>query len=324
MLCKTLLEDCGLLVPQRPHGVDVVKSVGMFIFVLWGFLSWDIEDRFQHSGEIVWRHVMRVLKAMKLLTIAHCRPTRSQHSRHLFLKSRRKYFPFRDCIGVLDITHVEAHLPPQEAAPYFGRKGRHTQSILAVCDFDLCFTFVSCRWEGSMHAIRVFNELTQDSTKQFPMPEEENITNQKGFLAPFKGCRYHQEQFRATGWPRNANEIFNMVHSSLRSAIERTFGVWKVRRGFLHNMPQYDFGKVQVPLVGASMALHNFIRHNSNDDEAFNRVANVENFTFNDMPNVAGVGYDDDGEPKGDDVHMNEVKKSIRNELVQHRHELGL
>ncbi|CAL5346178.1 unnamed protein product [Camellia sinensis] len=90
-------------------------------------------------------------------------------------------------------------------------------------------------------------------------------------------------------------------------------------------MPRHDFGKVLVPLVGASMALHNFIHRISNDDEAFNRVANVENFTFNDMPNVAGVGDDDDGEPEGDnDVHINEVRKSIRNELMRHRHELGL
>ncbi|GMP72363.1 hypothetical protein CsSME_00030434 [Camellia sinensis var. sinensis] len=90
-------------------------------------------------------------------------------------------------------------------------------------------------------------------------------------------------------------------------------------------MHRYDFGKVQVPLVKASMALQNFIRRNSNDDKAFNGVANVENFTFNDMPNVVGVGDDDDGELEGDDnVHMNEVRKSIRNELVRHRRQHGL
>ncbi|GMP83308.1 hypothetical protein CsSME_00037269 [Camellia sinensis var. sinensis] len=111
----------------------------------------------------------------------------------------------------------------------------------------------------------------------------------------------------------------------MRSAIERTFGVWKARWGFIHNMPRYDFGKVQVPLVGASMAIHNFIRRNSSDDEAFNKVANAETFTFNDIPNVDGLGDDDDGEPEGDDdVHMNDVRKSIRNELVRHRRELGL
>ncbi|CAL5368319.1 unnamed protein product [Camellia sinensis] len=131
------------------------------------------------------------------------------------------------------------------------------------------------------------------------------------------GCRYHQEEFRAIGRTRNANEVFNTVYSSLQSVIERTFRVWKARWGFLHNMPQYDFGKVQVPLVGASMALHNFMRRNPNDDEAFNRVANAETFTFNDMPNVASVGDDDDGKPEGDeDVHMNEVRKSIRNEFA--------
>ncbi|KAL7258402.1 hypothetical protein ACSBR1_004516 [Camellia fascicularis] len=141
----------------------------------------------------------------------------------------------------------------------------------------------------------------------------------------FKECRYHQEEFRATGRAKNANEVFNTVHSSLRSAIEHTFGVWKVRWGFLYNMPRYDFGKVQVPLVEASMALHNFTHRYSNDNEAFNRVANAETFIFYDVPNAAGVGDDDDDEPEGDDdVHMNQVRKSIWNELVRHRRELGL
>ena len=90
-------------------------------------------------------------------------------------------------------------------------------------------------------------------------------------------------------------------------------------------MPRYDFGKVRVSLVGASMAIHNFICRNSSADAALNKVANAENFTFNDMPNVDGRGDDDDGEPEGDDdIHMNEVRKSIRNELVRHRRQLGL
>lgn len=149
--------------------------------------------------------------------------------------------------------------------------------------------------------------------------------NQKDFLAPFKGCRYHQEQFRVTGRASNANEVFNTVHSSLRSAIARTFGVWKACWGFLHNMPRYDFGKVQVQLVGASMALHNFICHNSDEDEAFNMVANAEHFIFSDMPNAAGVGDDDELDPAGDDdIEMNEFRKSIRNVLLQNRHKLRL
>lgn len=90
-------------------------------------------------------------------------------------------------------------------------------------------------------------------------------------------------------------------------------------------MPRYDFGKVQVPLVGASMALHNFICRNSDEDEAFNTVANAEHFIFSDMPNAAGVGDDDELDPAGDDdIEMNEFRKSIRNVLVQNRHELRL
>ncbi|XP_028117585.1 uncharacterized protein LOC114315205 [Camellia sinensis] len=267
LLCKTLVEDFGLPLPQRPHGVDIVESVSMFIFALQGFSSWDIEDRFQHSEETVCCHVMRVLKAMKC-TLSTDEVTTQQTS-------------------VLRVS----------------------TKIFAI--------------SSSMHDDRVFNEVTQDPTKQFSTLEDgkyylvdAGYKNQKGLLAPFKGCRYHQEEFPTTGWARDANEVFNTVHSSLWSAIERTFGVWKARWGFLHNMPRYDFGKVNVPLVGASLALHNFIHRNSNNDEAFNKVANAETFTFN-MPNVAGVGDDDDGELEGDDdIHINEVRKSIQNELV--------
>ena len=94
-LCNTLVADFGLELPQRPHGIDVVESVGMFIYLLRGFPSWDIEDHFQHSGETVWRHFKRVLRAMKEFTRAHCRPTRPQNSRHPYLESQPKYLPFR-------------------------------------------------------------------------------------------------------------------------------------------------------------------------------------------------------------------------------------
>ena len=71
----------------------------------------------------------------------------------------------------MDGTHVQARLPPEDAIPYFGRKGYHTQNILAVCDFDMCFTFVSAGWEGSMHDTRVFYNVVMDPNKNFPHPE---------------------------------------------------------------------------------------------------------------------------------------------------------
>ncbi|KAK5794140.1 hypothetical protein PVK06_035347 [Gossypium arboreum] len=49
-----------------------------------------------------------------------------------------------------------------------------------------------------------------------------------GFLGPYRGERYHLPDFRRGNHQVSGKkEIFNHAHSSLRSVIERTFGVWK-------------------------------------------------------------------------------------------------
>jgi hypothetical protein len=48
-----------------------------------------------------------------------------------------------------------------------------------------------------------------------------------GYLTPYKGEKYHLPDFRRAGRGNKIEERFNYVHSSLRSVIEQTFGVWK-------------------------------------------------------------------------------------------------
>ncbi|XP_028075009.1 uncharacterized protein LOC114277307 [Camellia sinensis] len=173
-LCETLVNDFGLQVPQRPHGLAVEESVAMFIHVLKGKQNREIQERFQHSGETVSRHVHNVLNSMKEFTVVHCRPTYSQHRIHPYVRSRRKYLPFKDCIGAIDGTHVSAWVTGPDAATYFGRKYCHTQNIMAAVDFDMCFIFISCGWEGSMHDSRIFNEILTNDNVPFPHPDEGN------------------------------------------------------------------------------------------------------------------------------------------------------
>jgi hypothetical protein len=63
--------------------------------------------------------------------------------------------------------------------------------------------------------------------------------NKYGYLVPYKGERYHLQEFRRSGQPRGQEEVFNHAHSSLRTVIEY------------------------------SMPLHNYIRRRSQDDEVF-------------------------------------------------------
>jgi len=53
--------------------------------------------------------------------------------------------------------------------------------------------------------------------------------NEYRYLSPYKGERYHLQDFRHRGQPRNWQEVFNCAHSSLRNVIERSFRVWKQR-----------------------------------------------------------------------------------------------
>ncbi|CAL5431455.1 unnamed protein product [Camellia sinensis] len=173
-LCETLVNDFGLQVRQRPHGLAVEESVAMFIHVLQRMQNRQIQERFQHSGETVSRHLHNVLTSMKEFTVVHCRRTYNQHRIHLYVRSKYKYLPFKDCIGAIDGTHVSAWVTGPDAATYFGRKYCHTQNIMAACDFGMCFIFISCGWKGSMHDSRIFNEILTNNNVPFPYPEEDN------------------------------------------------------------------------------------------------------------------------------------------------------
>ena len=52
---------------------------------------------------------------------------------------------------------------------------------------------------------------------------DSGYTNGPGFLAPYRGTRYHLNLWRGTA-PTNSKELFNLRHSSARNTIERALG----------------------------------------------------------------------------------------------------
>ena len=64
----------------------------------------------------------------------------------------------QDCVGAIDGTHVRASVPPEIQGRFRGRKDGTTQNVLAAISFDLKFTYVLARWEGSAHDSRVLND----------------------------------------------------------------------------------------------------------------------------------------------------------------------
>lgn len=105
---------------------------------------------------------------------------------------------------------------------------------MAACSFDMKFTFVYSGWEGSAHDSRVFLAAVTRPNLEFPHPPinkyyvvDAGYTNMPGYLAPYRGERYHLNQYNGPNGVYNSpRELFNHRHS-LRNVIERTFGVLK-------------------------------------------------------------------------------------------------
>jgi hypothetical protein len=79
-----------------------------------------------------------------------------------------------------------------------------------------------------------------------------------GFLPPYRGTRYHLNEYGGRNYPTNARELFNLRHSSLRVTIERGFGGFKNRFRIIDSKPFHPY-KTQVKLVFACCILHNWI-----------------------------------------------------------------
>ncbi|XP_019196309.1 PREDICTED: putative nuclease HARBI1, partial [Ipomoea nil] len=281
-LCEDLYSKYGL---QSTRNMSYVEKVGIFIYTLaMGASNRDVGERFQRSGETISRAFHEVLEAIsdrnsryKGLARDIIKPDDPTfQSIPSYITNDARYMPyFKDCIGCIDGTHIAACIPEVDQLRYRGRKGIPTFNVMAACNFDMCFTFISVGWEGSAHDTRVFLHAINTPSMNFPKPPQgryylvdKGYPDKQGYLVPYPRIRYHQSQFEHEP-PTNAQEAFNRAHSSLRSCIERSFGVLKKRWKILANMPQFSV-ETQIDVIMATFALHNYIRKNSQDDMMFN------------------------------------------------------
>lgn len=187
------------------------------------------------------------------------------------------FYLVQDCVGAIDGTHIPAWAPASQHDAFWNRHGELSQNVMATCDLDMRFVFVYADCEGSAHDAAIFQNAISNTHLGFPMPPQGKYyvvdsayKNMPGFLAPFRGHRYHQNEFGPqSGNPRNLQELFNHRHSSVRNVVERTFGVFKKRFQFLCGPMQNFKMKRQVDFVIACCAVHNFIIETNPNDPYF-------------------------------------------------------
>ncbi|XP_019059555.1 PREDICTED: uncharacterized protein LOC109117196 [Tarenaya hassleriana] len=131
-----------------------------------------------------------------------------------------------------------------------------------------------------------------------------------GFLTPYRGERYHPDQYSTSRQPTSYKEMFNKKHSSLRSVIERTFGIWKAKWRVLKEKPRYNI-RVQQKVVAATMALHNFIRLSNLQDIDFE----IEPVEESDATNEDDSSDDENDEENHNDASIRYME-GIRDEIA--------
>ncbi|XP_062079947.1 protein ALP1-like [Humulus lupulus] len=153
---------------------------------------------------------------------------------------------------------------------YRTRKGEIATNVLGVCSQDMQFIYVLPGWEGSAADGRVLRDAIR-RTNGLCVPNghyylvDGGYTNCKGFLASYRGQRYHLNQWEDGNPPRNPQDFFNMKHSSARNVIERCFGAIKNRWAILRSPSFYPI-KTQNRIILACCLLHNFIRREMPND----------------------------------------------------------
>src|SRR5262249_54963638 len=138
------------------------EVVGMFVYTLaQGVGNMAVQDRFQHSRETVRRYFYNVLQSVNRMAknIIKPRDLTFQRVSDKIRYDYRYWLYFRGCIGAIDGTHILVIVPSDEKTKYVGRKGVPTQNVMAICDFDMLFTFVCAGWEGTAHDSRILNSV---------------------------------------------------------------------------------------------------------------------------------------------------------------------
>lgn len=142
------------------------------------------------------------------------------------LRERKSKFKeiagFPNVIGAIDGTLIPIQRPSTNEHLYVCRKNFHAINLLAVCDADLIFLFVNCKYPGSANDSFIFRDSVLISFLS------EGRCN--GVL--LGDSAFPLKMFLMTPFlhPSSAEmESYNFAHTKTRNTIERAFGVLKSR-----------------------------------------------------------------------------------------------
>ncbi|XP_066583328.1 putative nuclease HARBI1 [Prorops nasuta] len=174
-----------------------------------------------------------------------------------------RYAPqsFAGAIGAIDCTHIAIHGPKEHEHTYVNHHGYHSLNVQMICDPNLNILNVNARYPGARHDAFIWSVSPVRRVM-----ERGYHRGQKYFLIGDQG--YPLEPWLMTPLPHEREGtpryLYNAALCSVRSCIERTFGVLKSTwRCLLRDrVLQYEPGKAGK-IVNACAILHNMRNHHN-------------------------------------------------------------
>nr|GEV48662.1 putative nuclease HARBI1 [Tanacetum cinerariifolium] len=291
-LCRELQANYGL---KSSDKMSALEKLGIFVYTFaLGVSNRDVGERFQRSGETISRAFHDVLDAITAkgngfngLSSDIIRPKDPSFPiPHQIMNDKRYMSYFKDCIGCIDGTHIGACIPEAQQVCYIGKRGIPTFNVMATCDFNMCFTFISVGWEGLAHDTHVFLHAINTQAMNFPKPLE--------------GKYYLVDK----GYPKR--------NGYLVSYIERPFGILKKRWKLLGGMPQFSV-KTQIAVIMAAFALHHYIRNSDEEDMMFTMIEQHPNY----------IPSDELHDVRGHETNTKNVSQGTSNEMKRIRDDIA-
>lgn len=114
-----------------------IESLGLFLVICGhGWSNSAIKKDFKHSSETISRKFMDVLNCMVAMSKRYIQPKDPNfHTVHSRITDDQRMWPhFKNCIGAIDGTHINANPSKRDYIRHIGRSGKPTQNVMVVVD----------------------------------------------------------------------------------------------------------------------------------------------------------------------------------------------
>ncbi|XP_061195126.1 putative nuclease HARBI1 [Saccostrea echinata] len=273
-ICETCLEEniSGILCREASGGTVQKPLPDRILMFLWFMSSQDkyasIADRFGMS-ESTSSYAIRNLIAFihdHLLSKVVAWPTVAEQQEIQDMYWDLKRFP--GIVGMIDGTHISITKPAERGIDYYNRKDYYSVVLQAVVREDLRFIDVFAGFPGKVHDARIFHNS--------PLFIHGQALCREGHLlgdSAYPNLTWLLTPFRDNGHLTEAQNHFNYVHSSIRSNVERAFGILKGRFKRLKHIDQKNVSDI-VRTILTACVLHNICILNHDE---FEELVNEDN-----------------------------------------------